>query len=133
MAAGPIVPVANPVSAMARPLFAFGPVFWIFIGQGLGERRFLHVDGVAHMRGEVCDAAARGTDRLQAGRGVPLSQRGLVTMDRARAHAGTVAWAQVRDEGGVFAGGSARKVSARDLRVRAIGREDAVGCFLGNS
>jgi hypothetical protein len=61
---------------------------------------------VAHNKGEVRDGAtARGPVGRQAGGGVPLPQRGLVALDRARADAEAVAGAQVRDEGGVFADG----------------------------
>ena len=39
---------------------------------------------------------------VEAGRGVPLSERGLVTVDRARADAGALARAAILYESGVF-------------------------------
>ena len=70
---------------------------------------------LADRESEVYDgAAARGAVGPEAGRSVPLPQRGLVALDRARADAGAVAGAQVRYERGTFAvTGSSMADSAR--------------------
>ena len=47
-------------------------------------------------------AQAPRLKRRQAGRRVPLPQRGLVAVGRASAHARAVAGIAVRDEGGVY-------------------------------
>ena len=65
-------------------------------------------------------ATARGPDETEAGRGVPLSQRGLVALDRAQANAGAVAGAQLRDEGGVFAGGHMIRAVGRHILVMGV-------------
>jgi hypothetical protein len=57
-----------------------------------------------------------GPDGRQAGRGVPIPQRGLVALDRARADAEAVAGSQVRYEAWVFGVGVARESSARSKR-----------------
>jgi hypothetical protein len=68
----------------------------------VGELGSALADSARH----VCDGTtARGPDETEAGRCLPLSQRGLVALDRARADAGAVAGAQLRDEGGVFGDG----------------------------
>jgi hypothetical protein len=59
---------------------------------------------VADQESEVCDgAASRGPVGRQARGSVPVPQRGLVALDRARAYVERWAGAQVRYEGGVFA------------------------------
>jgi hypothetical protein len=51
---------------------------------------------VAHKQGHLRDgAAARGPNGTEAGRGVPLRQRGLIALDRPRADAESVAGAAV--------------------------------------